>query len=143
MRNFFFVSAWAWYEWIGVFAPLALLWWFSRANLRRTLPAFRRLADSLVLFGLLFTAAFLVLAIPALEGYTRLQPMRSFHLLYVIFFLLVGGLVGEYGLKTKIWRWIALFVPLAVGMADRKSTRLNSSHLGEWPGSTNANPWMS
>src|ERR1022692_1148711 len=105
-RTFFFVSAWAWYEWIGGFAPLALLWWFSRANLRRTLPGFRRLAGSLVPFGLVFTAAFLVLAIPALEGYTRLQPMRSFHLLYVIFFLLLGGLMG-----------------------DRKSTRLNFSHL--------------
>jgi len=92
-RTFFFVSAWAWYEWIGVFAPLALLWWLSKASLRHTLPAFRKLAGSLVPFGLVFTAAFVILAIPALEGYTRLQPMRSFHLLYVIFFVLLGGLM--------------------------------------------------
>ena len=146
-RTFFFVSAWAWYEWIGVFAPLALLWWFSRASFRHTLPAFRRLAGSLVPFGLVFTAAFLVLAIPALEGYTRLQPMRSFHLLYVIFFLLLGGLVGEYGIKTRVWRWVALFVPLALGMAlFDKSTFPSSPHV-EWPGlsngSNNGNPWMS
>ena len=142
-RTFFFVSAWAWYEWIGVFAPLALLWWFSKAGFRRTLPAFRRLAASLVPFGLLFTAAFLTLGIPALEGYTRLQPMRSFHLLYVIFFLLLGGLVGEYGLKTKIWRWIALFVPLAVGMALLQDSTFPASQHVEWPGSSNGNPWMS
>jgi hypothetical protein len=146
-RTFFFVSAWAWYEWIGVFAPLALLWWFSRASFRHTLPGFRRLAGSLVLFGLLFTAAFLTLAIPALEGYTRLQPMRSFHLLYVIFFLLLGGLVGEYAIKTHVWRWVALFVPLAVGMALLQESTFPSSPHVEWPGlsnaSNNGNPWMS
>jgi hypothetical protein len=146
-RTFFFVSAWAWYEWIGVFAPLALLWWFSRASFRHTLPGFRRLAGSLVPFGLVFTAAFLVLAIPALEGYTRLQPMRSFHLLYVIFFLLLGGLVGEYGIKTRVWRWVALFVPLAVGMAFFEESTFPSSPHVEWPGLSNGsnhgNPWMS
>jgi hypothetical protein len=142
-RTFFFVSAWAWYEWIGVFAPLALLWWFSRTNFRHALPAFRWLAGSLVPFGLLFTAAFLVLAIPALEGYTRLQPMRSFHLLYVIFFVLLGGLVGEYAIKASVWRWVALFVPLAVGMALLQASTFPASPHVEWPGWTNANPWMS
>jgi len=142
-RTFFFVSAWAWYEWIGVFAPLVLLWWFSRASFRHTLPGFRRLAGSLVPFGLLFTAAFLVLAIPALEGYTRLQPMRSFHLLYVIFFLLLGGLVGEYAIKATVWRWVALFVPLAVGMALLQESTFPSSPHVEWPGLSNGNPWMS
>ena len=142
-RTFFFVSAWAWYEWIGVFAPLALLWWFARASFRHTLPAFRRLAGSLVPFGLVFTAAFLVLAIPALEGYTRLQPMRSFHLLYVIFFLLLGGLLGEYGIQTSVWRWVVLFVPLAVGMALLQETTFPASRHVEWPGLSNGNPWMS
>ena len=142
-RTFFFVSAWAWYEWIGVFAPLALLWWLSRASIRHTLPAFRRLAGGLVPFGLLFTAAFLVLGIPALEGYTRLQPMRSFHLLYVIFFLLLGGLIGEYGIKTSVWRWLALFVPLAAGMALLQESTFPASPHVELPGSSNDNPWMS
>ena len=143
-RTFFFVSGWAWYQWIGVFAPLALLWWFSRANLRHTLPAFRRLSFSLVPFGLLFTAVFLTLAIPALEGYTRLQPMRSFHLLYVVFFVLLGGLVGEYGIKTKVWRWVALFVPLAVGMALLQESAFPASRHVEWPGSNDGyNYWMS
>jgi len=142
-RTFFFVPQWAWYEWIGVFAPLALLWWFSRASLRRTRPAFRLVAGGLVPFGLLFTAAFLTLAVPALEGYTRLQPMRSFHLLYVIFFALLGGLVGEYGIKTSVWRWVALFVPLAVGMVLLQQSTFPASQHVEWPGSHNGNPWMS
>jgi hypothetical protein len=146
-RTFFFVWGWAWYEWIGAFAPLALLFWFSIAGFRHTLPAFRRVAGGLVPFGLLFTAAFLTLAIPALEGYTRLQPMRSFHLLYVIFFLLLGGLVGEYAIKTTVWRWVALFVPLAVAMALLQQSTFPASPHVEWPGlrdeSSNGNPWMS
>ena len=113
-RTFFFVSTWAWYEWVGVFAPLAVLWWLSVISPRRTLPAFRQLTGSLIPFGLAFTALALFLAIPSrLEGYNRLQPMRSFHLLYVVFFILLGGLVGEYWIKRRAWRWAAMFVPLA------------------------------
>ena len=94
-RTFFFVSTWTWYQWVGVFAPLALLWYFSVAKVRHTLSGFREVAAGLVPFGLAFTALAVMLAIPAsLEGYTRLQPMRSFHLLYVIFFVLIGGLIG-------------------------------------------------
>jgi hypothetical protein len=142
-RTFFFVSAWAWYEWIGVFAPLALLWWLARVNPRRTLPAFGRLAGGLVPFGLLFTAAFLILAIPALEGYTRLQPMRSFHLLYVIFFILLGGLIGEYAIKKIPWRWVALFVPLSLIMLLVQESAYPASEHVEWPGSNNGNTWIS
>ncbi len=115
-RTFFFVTTWTWYQWIGVFAPLALLWRLSVAGPRRTLPAFRRLASSLIPFGLLFTMAAAMLAIPGLEGYNRLQPMRSFHLLYLIFFILLGGLIGEYWIQSIRWRWAALFVPLALVM---------------------------
>jgi hypothetical protein len=142
-RTFFFVSAWAWYEWVGIFAPLAVLWWFSKASPRHTLPAFRLVAGRLIPFGLAFTAAFLILAIPALEGYTRLQPMRSFHLLYVIFFILLGGLIGEYAIRNSAWRWAALFVPLALGMVLLQRSVFPASRHVEWPGSNNGNTWMS
>ena len=143
-RTFFFVSMWAWYEWAGVFAPLAMLWWFAKASFRRTLPAFRELAGSLIPFGLLFTAAAVILTIPQrLEVYTRLQPMRSFHLLYVIFFVLLGGLIGEYGIKTSVWRWMALFVPLSVAMVLVQESTFPASQHVEWPGSNNGNSWIS
>jgi len=143
-RPYFFVSTWTWYEWAGVFAPLALLWWFSSLAARRTTPAFRSLSRALVPFGLMFTAAGILLAIPArLENYARLQPMRSFHLVYIVFFLLLGGLIGEYALRTSAWRWLGLFVPLAAGMwLLQKSTFPASPHV-EWPGSRDANTWTS
>jgi len=141
-RTYFFVSNWAWYEWLGVFAPLALLAWFSSAALRGTTSTFRTLARTLVPFGLMFTALGVILTFPArLENYTRLQPMRSFHLLYVIFFVLLGGLIGEYALGSRVWRWCALFIPLAAGMWFlQESSYPNSAHV-EWHDSGRQSNW--
>lgn len=143
-RTFFFVSTWTWYQWVGVFAPLALLWWFGAIAPRRTLPAFRALSTALVPFGLAFTGAAMILAIHGpLEGYNRLQPMRSFHLLYIILFLLLGGLIGEYAIKRSVWRWGALIFPLALGMALLQNEEFPASEHVEWPATNNGNPWIS
>jgi hypothetical protein len=92
----------------------------------------------------MFTAAAVVLAIPArLENYTRLQPMRSFHLLYVVFFVLLGGLLGEYALQTKVWRWLGLFVPLAACMWLVQQASYPASPHVEWPGRVSGNTWTS
>jgi hypothetical protein len=141
-RTYFFVSQWAWYEWIGVFAPLALLGWLSTADLRGARPALRPLARTLVAFGLLCTLAGIVLTLsPRLENYTRLQPMRALHLVYVIFFLLLGACVGEYALRRHVWRWLALFAVLAVsGVLLQNSTYPASAHV-EWPGAASPNRW--
>ena len=96
-------------------------------------------------FGLAFTAISLVLAIPPrLEGYNRLQPMRSFHLLYVLFFLLLGGLIGEYWLRRRAWRWAALFIPLALVMVLVQADTFPASPHVEWPGAgvKSGNAWL-
>jgi hypothetical protein len=140
-RTYFVVTNWAWYEWLGVLGPLILLWWFSSsAGPRRTAPGFRLVAGALIPFGLLFTAAGVALSIiPRLENFTRLQPMRAFHLLYGIFFALLGGLIGEYGLKNISWRWLALFVPLAAGMWFLQRASYPASAHVEWPGGRGGN----
>jgi hypothetical protein len=142
-RTYFFLSRWEWYEWIGVFAPLAMLWWFSSVKRKGTTPVFRSLSRALVLFGGLFTVFGIVLASSArLENYTRLQPMRSFHLLYVVFFVLLGGLIGEYALKRSVWRWFALFLPMAIGMwLAGRDAYASSPHI-EWPGASGGNRWV-
>jgi hypothetical protein len=143
-RTYFFVSNWTWYEWIGIFAPIALLWWISSVTSNGTTPAFRSLSRMLVPFGLMFTVAGVVLTSNAsLENYTRLQPMRSFHLLYVIFFALLGGLIGEYALRRNVWRWLVLFVPLAAAMWLLQRSSFPASAHVEWPGATDQNTWRS
>jgi len=143
-RAFFFVSSWAWYEWLGVFAPLLLFAWWRSAAPRNTEPAFAAISAALLPFGTFATAAAVVLDLsPRLEAYARLQPMRSFHLLYVILFLLLGGLIGEYVLQSRPLRWAALFIPLAAGMVFvGRATYPSSAHI-ELPGRSSANPWLS
>ncbi len=51
-----------------------------------------------------------------MKALARLQPLRSLHLLYMLMFLIMGGFLGEFVLKNRVWRWLALFVPLGVGM---------------------------
>jgi hypothetical protein len=141
-RTYFFVSQWAWYEWVGVFAPLALLKWMSRSDLRGVTPEFRTLARALKIFGSVFTLAAIALSSSThLENYTRLQPMRSLHLVYVIFFLLLGGIAGEYILRENVWRWLGLFVPVAVAMCIVQVAAYPASAHVEWPTATPSNLW--
>lgn len=143
-RTYFFVCNWAWYEWAGVFAPLALLWRLGSARLAGVTPVFHRLARTLVPFGLAFTAAGIALSGSArFEGLARLQPMRAFHLLYAILFVLLGGLLGERLLKSSAWRWAALFLPLAFGMWLLQWQSFPFSPHVEWPGVRTANLWTS
>ena len=142
-RSYFFISKWAWYEVFGIFAPLFVLWWFTLQAPRGATPALSRLARTLVPFGLLFTAAGLVLSsVPELENFTRLQPMRSFHLIYMIFFVLLGGVLGERVLLRKPWRWAAVFVPLASGIWLLQAVSFPFSPHLEWPGWDGGNRWV-
>jgi hypothetical protein len=143
-RTYFFVSNWAWYEWVGVFAPLALAWWCSSRKVEGTMPAFRSLLRTFVPFGLLFTVAGVALACsPRLDNFTCIQPMRAFHILYVIFFAMLGGLLGEYVLRKSVLRRVALFLPLAVSMYFLQQSQFpNSAHV-EWPGYGYHNAWNS
>jgi hypothetical protein len=43
-RSYFFLQRWEWYEWLGIFAPLALFEWFRRIARKRELPVLVRLA---------------------------------------------------------------------------------------------------
>jgi hypothetical protein len=141
-RTYFFLSNWTWYEWLGVVAPLGIAWWLASKTPRNTMPMFRPVLRALVVVGALFTAAGLIVTFsPQLENFTRLQPMRAFHLIYVIFFLVLGGLIGEYLLRHDIRRWLGLFVPLAVSMwCVQQDTYASSSHV-EWPGVADRNRW--
>ena len=140
-RTYFFVFQWKWYEWVGVLVPLAILWLMPDVCKDAT-PAFRSLARRLVWFGLAFTAAGLLVSTPArLENYARLQPMRAFQVIYVVLFLAVGALTAQYALRTKPWRWIALFVPLALSLwVFQLQAYPHSRHL-ELPGEAGRGDW--
>jgi len=142
-RTFFFANLWHWYEWVGAILPLALLYGFTRLKPRGTLPAFHRICRALVPFGLVSIAVFLVFSFNShLLNFIRLQPMRTFDVIYILLFILVGGLVGEYVLQERIWRWAVLFGSLAVGMVAVNLSMYPNSRPVEWPGMRPRNAWV-
>ncbi|MGA9667613.1 MAG: hypothetical protein WBQ94_00305 [Terracidiphilus sp.] len=143
-RDFFFLSNWTWYHWLGMMAPLAILAWFWKGKVRETTPNFRLLSFALIPFGLL---SILIAAVftcsPALDMFARFQPLRCFHLITLVFMVLLGGVVGEYAAKGRRWILPALSLPLAAGMfyVSRQTYPFSPQIELPWL-STSSNPWV-
>lgn len=142
-HDFHYVVKWEWYEWIGIFAPVALFLWFYRIARSRRLENVALLCRTLVPYVLLSFAAALVLDIPArFEALARFQPMRSLYLAYVVMFVLVGGMLGQFVLKRSVGRWLLLFVPLCAGLSAYQAYSFPATPYYEWPWSANPNQWV-
>jgi hypothetical protein len=142
-RDYFFLYNWTSYHWLGMLAPLAILAWFWRADLRGTRRGFQLISLALIPFGLVsIVAAAVLCSTPDLEMFVRLQPLRSFHLITFIFVLLLAGVAGEYLAKSRQWVPLALSIPLAAGMfLVSRATYPNSPQV-EMPSQTSCNPWV-
>jgi len=143
LHSFHYLTRWQWYEWVGALAPLAILWAFRNVALRKGNATLELVCRALAIYGAIYFGLGLVLSIPArFESLARIQPMRSLHLLYIIFILLAGGLIGEFALQTRIWRWAAMLIPLCLGMfAAQRALFPQSAHI-EWPGIQSKNAWV-
>jgi len=142
-RPFYFMLRWHWYEWLGVVAPLALLWWFRALARRRGSAILAHVAERLVYFGVFQLAVALILMVPPrLERFRSLEPMRFLHLVYLLFVLLSGGLLGRHVLKRHVLRWLLLFLPLSAGMfCAQRQMYPATAHL-ELPGAASRNGWV-
>lgn len=137
-----YIQNWAWYELLGIVAPLALFWWFGRTARCRQWSMVERVSRAFVVYGLIYLVSVLVVDLPArFESLARLQPLRSLHLLYIVMFVCVGGFLGEHVLREHVWRWLLLFVPLAAGMFWVQRSLFPASVPVEWPGAAPRNPW--
>jgi hypothetical protein len=87
-------------------------------------------------------AGILLMMPSALERLRPLEPMRYLHLLYVLFFLISGGLLGSYVLRRRVYRWILLFLPLATGMFCAQRYLYDSSEHLELPFFHSRNDWL-
>jgi hypothetical protein len=149
-RNYIFLSGWAWYEWLGVFAPMLLLAWcwrWARDSMSPARVRLARLTAALVAYSLFQLAfAVVVAATPALVRLLPLQPMRFLHLVYLLGVLVAGGLLGEFLLHARAWRWCLAFLPLALVMfLAQRSLFPATPHLelpGISDGSHSSNPWL-
>jgi len=142
-RPFYHLRAWLWYEWLGVFAPLLLLWIFRLIARRDRSPIMARLCGRLLAFGVFQLAVALVIMLtPSLERLWPFEPMRFLHLIYLLFFLLAGGLIGQYVLRARVYRALLLFIPLAFGMFYAQRQMFPATAHFEWPGTASRNRWV-
>jgi len=141
-HGFHYIQRWQWYEQLGILAPVVLLWWFGRVARARQWRGLELVCRALIIYDLIyFFAALTVDLPPRFESLARLQPLRSLHLLYMLMFLIMGGFLGEYVLKNRVWRWLLLFVPIGVGMFVAQRALFPASAHIEWPGVAPKNPW--
>jgi hypothetical protein len=138
-RSYLFLSRWKWYEYAGLLAPVLMAGYVSlhpatRPLIRATTSAIVVAGTSITVLCALFvgTSQSLLLA--------RMQVMRTFHPIYLVGVVLLGGWLGalyERGLR------ITLLFP-AVVAASLFGAQLfvyqGSIHL-KLPGLTELNPW--
>ena len=142
-RGFYFISTWEWYHWLGMLAPLAILAFFWKSKLRGTRPGFARLSFAMIPFGLLSIVVALIFSSShSFDMFARTQPLRTFHLITLVFILLLGGVIGEFAAENRPWVVATIVLPLACGMFYvQHEAYPNSPHI-EWPSATSSNAWV-
>ncbi len=141
-RSYFFLNRWEWYEIFGLFPPLlACCMYLFRRNFRLRSDYALISAASLyvgvlaIVFALCFTrtdSAFLL---------ARLQVLRVFQIIYILFFLLLGSLIGEYVLRRRWWAWAGSFTAIAALMFSVQICTYPALAHVEWPWNRSHNPW--
>ena len=141
-RPYLFLSNWAWYEMFGLVAPMVLFGWLCWA--RRHAPGkMSQCSGAALLNGLGFLlVAAATIGTPALLTLARYQPLRSFHLIYVLMFLLPVNLGIQHLLRGRppVLAAVAL-AALCAGMFTVAQQTFPSSPHVEWPWMQSGNPW--
>ncbi len=141
-RPYLLVTKWAWHEWLGTLAPLVILGWFARLGRKYRLGPMEKACYALIAFQFVFTILALCVSLPArLLTLSRLQPMRSLQLTYILMFLFAGALLGKFLLRRRWWLWASLFLPLCGGMGYAQMELFPASPHLEWPWAGPGNPW--
>jgi hypothetical protein len=142
-RTYCFLYKWSWYEWLGALAPLVLFWLLWRVASKRGETMLARFAAAGLVYGVFHQVLATATLWPdSLARLTSLQPMRYLHLLYFLFVLMAGCLLGKLVLRRSAWRWAA-FLLIANGcmFVWQRAEFRSSQHL-ELPGREPANPWL-
>ncbi len=141
-RTEFFVLRWHWYELVGLAAPLILLWWFGEVGKRHGWRDLPHLGRRMVALGVFSFVGALVVSTPQFVRLAPFQPLRSLHIIYLLLFLFLGGMLGHFVLQRKPLRWLMLFLPLAAGMFFAQRHEFPASAHIEWPGAAPRSPWL-
>ncbi len=142
-RRYFFLQRWEWYEWVGLLAPLLLLFLFCRWRKFRFQQPIVALCGACIAEGITSIVVSLLFSRPDSHSHliARIQTIRTFHTIYFVFFLMLGGLLGQYLLKYVEWRWVMAITAISALMfAIQLGTYPASNHF-ELPWRNPCNQW--
>jgi hypothetical protein len=142
-RHFYFITRWPWYEWLGVVAPLFILYVFARVARDRELPTLAHISIRTLYYAVFqMTLALAIMLPPQFERLRPFEPMRYLQLVYLFMFLIIGGLTGQNVLRSYLYRWLLFFAALGAGMFySQRQMYPSTAHL-ELPGSNPSNDWL-
>lgn len=150
-RTYWFPAAWAWYELLGLAAPLLILAMVARASSRKPAQpqsiasheALRSLAQMAVAAGATawLVAALFSRAAAATHLAARMQPLRAFQIVYLLMVLVLGAKLGESVLRRNAWRWTAAMLLLGGIMLGAERTAFPASNHAELPSIAPRNAW--
>jgi MFS family permease len=135
-RTYWFLSQWRWYELIGLVAPLLILSVVALGGRKDEDAARVGLARMAMTAGVIAATVAMLFARmgSATHLVARLQPLRTFQLVYVVMILTLGGWLAEQVLRRRAWRWLAVFSLLAGVMVYAERTTFPASKHLELPG---------
>jgi hypothetical protein len=140
-RQYFFLVHWHWYELLGLVAPLALMMVAARRSENDS--PIRHLSLAAIAVGctaLLCSLAYVHPGGPYLLA--RVQILRSFHSIYAIGIVLLGGLLGRVLLKHRAWIGAVTFSAIAGIMLFAQLQTYSASAHVEWPWAAPHNQWQ-
>ena len=92
-RSYFFLSSWKWHEKLGLVAPLVIFAWLGWKTRRPSSDVVISLARTVVITGSIGVATALALSYDdSLFAFARYQPLRIFHIAYILLFLIAVNL---------------------------------------------------
>ena len=141
-RSYFFLGHWAWFEVFGLFPPLAAAFIYYARRDFHLQSNYSRISAASLYVGVI-ALLFAVLFARTDESFllARLQPLRAFQLIYILFFLLLGSVLGEYVLRRRWWAWTVCFAIIASIMFTVQIRTYPSLDHIEWPWLQSQNPW--
>ena len=142
-RPYFYLSQWQWYEWIGLAAPLLILFLIARRQKFRFDSPAAALSAACIAEGLTSVVVCLIFAHPYSHSHlvARIQTLRTFQIVYFVLFLMLGGLLGQYCLKRVRWRWAAVLAGISAGLFSIQLAGFPASRHFELPWGRQRNGW--
>ncbi|MGO8720049.1 MAG: hypothetical protein ACLQMO_12650 [Acidobacteriaceae bacterium] len=141
-RSYFFLGQWQWFEIFGLFPPLVACCVYLFRGKFRLDSNYGLIAAVSLYVGVL--AVVFALCLTRTDNsflLARLQVLRTFQLIYILFFLLLGSLLGQHVLGRRWWAWAGCFTAIATLMFTVQLTLYPALKHVEWPWNRSHNPW--